>query len=154
MDMRRPGFRMFLRAAAVVLLMAGIAAPAVLAQTQSGWTQIDVTWPGNRRDSAYTGKEGTASIDIYVKCGGEFVKKTITLEIKKGKSVNQMATELSAKLRALQNEGCIFSFSQVSNGITIWPVDAGADPAKEGQPVKSPAGTDATVRKETHPLKK
>lgn len=152
---------MFHRRAAAILLLAGICTSAAFAQNpppapapQTGWTQIDVTWPGNQLNAAYTGKEGTASIDIYVKCGGEFVKKTITLEIKKGKSVNQMTSDLAAKLQALLDEGCQFTFSQVNNGITIWPVDAGADPAKEGQPVKSPAGTEASVRKETHPLKK
>ena len=152
---------MFYRRAVPILLLAGLCASAAFAQNpppapapQTGWTQIDVTWPGSQLNSRYTGTEGTATIDIYVKCGEGFVKKTLTLEIKKGKSVNQMASELSAKLRALIAEGCQLSFSQVNNGITIWPVDAGADPAKEGQPVTSPSGTQASVRKETHPLKK
>lgn len=148
----------------LVCLLAGVFLPAAFPQTpppppapQPGWTQIDVTWPGHQLNAPYTGTEGTATFDIYVKdADGKYRKKTLTLEIKQGKSVNQMAGELAAKLADCIRMGDQFSYSWVDNGITIWPVDSGADPDKEGSPGTYPKEpkTEAKVRKETHPNKK
>ncbi len=142
-------------------LMALIFGPHPAAAQTPGWTQLDVTWPGNQLTAPYTGNEGTATFDIYVKDkNGKFVKKTIELKIKKGRSAIQHACDLAMMLDACIKMGFQFSYVKTDNGITIQPTDAGADPDKEGSPKKYPpdeAGkpkVDMKVVKETHPVKK
>lgn len=155
------------RPLAIVLLLAGIGVEAALSQPpqpqpqppppKPGWTQIDVTYPGHKLDAPYKGKEGTATFDIYVKdATGKYVKKTITVEIKKDKSVTDMAGQIKTRLDALLEEHCYFYYNIVGNSVTIWPTDSAADPDKEGSPGSYPSDKemDAKVRKETHPLKK
>ncbi len=143
------------------LFLGLVLAPHPAAAQTPGWTQIDVTWPGNQLNAPYTGNEGTASFDIYVKDKtGKFVKKPIELKIKKGRSAVQHACDLAMMLDACIKMGYQFTYEKTDNGITIQPTDAGADPDKEGMPKKYPpdeAGkpkVDMKVVKETHPVKK
>lgn len=127
-----------------------------------GWTQIDVTWPGHQLSSGYTGNPGTATFDIWVKdATGKYVKKTLTVDIKKGMSTYDVACAIAMKLDAcIQMNKFQFSYSKVDNGITVWPTDSGADPDKEGMPGRYPPDVprkpmvDMKVVKETHPNKK
>ena len=102
------------------------------------------------------GADLAAGAERVIDATGKYVKKTITVEIKKGKSVTQMAATIKTKLDELLEAHWQFSYNVVGNSVTVWPTDSAADPDKEGSPSSSPADkdVDAKVRKETHPLKK
>ncbi len=101
-------------------LLALLFGPHPGAAQTPGWTQLDVTWPGSQLDAPYTGNEGTATFDIYVKDNtGKFVKKTIELKIVKGRSAIQHACDIAMKLDACIKMGFQFSYTKTDNGITI-----------------------------------
>ena len=125
--------------------------------TQTGWTQIDIWQKGISPSSPYSGDSRTANINIYVKnAEGEFVPKEISVDMPNGTSFNDMITALGEQLNDCLEAGYQFNWQSHSNGMTIWPTDAGADPDSEGNPTDYPDDekNSAILRKETHPVKK
>jgi len=130
-------------------------APAPVQGPQKGWTQIDIFKKGVNPGKPYTRDTRTHDITLYVKNPqGKFVAKTITVTMTKGKSFNQMAEDLFNQLKECIDEGWQFSASFHSNGVTVWPIDYGQDPDKEGKPNIGPDNdkNKVKVRKESHPV--